>query len=116
MRFEHVIAENKRLEWNSLFNRWLNSGEEVSVQGVVTDPGPDNMRGVCQDIDDAMMLLCLKSANEIIISDDYQYNDGGRLKGLRTDFVSEMMHMHNISKTFFSTFYDGPRTRLNNSQ
>lgn len=116
MRFEHVIAENKRLEWNRIFNVWLNSGEEVSVQGVVADPGPDNMRGVCQDIDDAMMLLCLKSANEIIISDDYQYNDGGRLKGLRTDFVSEMMHMHNISKTFFSTFYDGPRTRLNNSQ
>ena len=106
-RFEHVIAENKRLEWSRQFNTWLSSSEKVSVQGVVTDPGPD-YTGKCQDIDDAMMLKCLENLqkSQIIISDDCQVKVGSKYKGTRTDFVSAELAIHNVTETFFSTFYD----------
>ena len=106
-RFEHVIAENKRLEWNKQFNEWLSNGEKVSVQGVATDPGPDNMRDICQDIDDAMMLKCLENLqrSQIIISDDCQIKEGSKFTGIRTNYVSENLDIHKVTKTFFNSFY-----------
>ena len=55
-----------------------------------------------------MMLKCLENLqkSQIIISDDCQVKVGSKYKGTRTDFVSAELAIHNVTETFFSTFYD----------